>query len=179
MWVLLLYVPIILGVGFFFWAMVGSFRTEAPYVPTGRKDTGAILKIAQMRPGEVFFDLGSGDGRFVRAAARLGARAIGIEQSWTLVAWSKMVWWLTPGARSQGSALFIRGNFLKRDLRDADIIFCYLMPKAMEKLKPKFERELRPGTRILSRAFKVPGWVPGERLMFGKRGPPVYRYTKS
>jgi len=52
------------------------------------------------------------------------------------------------------------------------------MPKAMEHLKEKFETELKPGTRIFSRAFKIPGWTPQARLQFSRRAPPVYVYVK-
>ena len=223
-------------------ALLGSMRAEAPFVPTGRRDMHRILEAARIVPGETMYDLGSGDGRFVRAASRLGARAVGFEQSRILVWWSRAVAWgaqcacrqcgrqykgplpslrnlgtkeincaedcrrsqnclaTSPSGTSRlveerscgspragypvahaiahGSVAFIRGNYLKENLGEADVIFCYLLPKAMTHLKEKFETELKPGTRIFSRAFKIPGWTPRQRLQFSKHSPPVYVYVR-
>lgn len=197
-------------------ALLGSLRAEAPFVPTGKRDMRLMLAAAKIMPGEIVYDLGSGDGRFVRAAARQGARAVGFEQSRILVWWSRM-WggattirqrWIrsykgplpslcnlgakeinctedcrrsqccSPAPPDGGRASFIRGDYLKENLSGADVIFCYLMPKAMEHLKEKFEGELKPGTRIFSRAFKIPDWTPRERLQFSKHSPPVYVYIR-
>lgn len=213
-------------------ALLGSLRAEAPFVPTGRRDMRLILEAAKIMPGETVYDLGSGDGRVVREAARLGARAVGFEQSRILILWSRFLNTMdrvtarhpaSEHARSRlayvqdvlvprsgprpastpilkestqaglrvssagypgdpaidlGSATFIRGDYLKEDLGEADVIFCYLLPKAMEHLKEKFETELKPGTRIFSRAFKIPGWEPRQRLQFSKHSPPVYVYVR-
>ena len=168
---------LIIGVLFlFYFTLLNSMRHEAPYVPTGRRDLRKILEAAQIKPGEVFYDLGRGDGRAVRAAARLGARAIGFEQSSILVLWSRVIVWLQP--RTPHHPVFVRGDYLKENLSPANVIFCYLMPKAMEHLKEKFAHDLKPGTRIVSRAFKIPGWTPQARLQVSRRTPPVYAYIK-
>lgn len=157
---------------------------DAPFVPSGSRAIKNIFDAVGIRFGEVFYDLGSGDGRVVREAARRGARAIGIERSIALVLWSRFsacfdaLYQRSGARRAGGKAIFIRGNYFKKDLSDADMIFCYLLPEAMEKLKTKFESELKPGTRVVSRAFKLHGWIPTQRFQFGPRTVPVYLYIK-
>lgn len=166
---IVLEVAVIVGMGFFCFSLLASLGRSAPFVPTGRREIAWILReVAEVQPQEIFYDLGSGDGRVVRAAARLGARATGLEQSSALVWWSRLL--------ARGCGIFVMGNYLKEDLRGADVIFCYLMPGAMEKLKEKFERELKPGARVISRAFKIPGWTPTQRFQFRPKSPPVYIY---
>ena len=176
----LLIIAVLLALGI---TVVRTAWFDAPFVPSGNCTLKNIFDAVGIRSGEVFYDLGSGDGRVVREAARRGARAIGIERSLMLVMWARLCAEVRPlRSRSERSDLliskpqFIRGNFFTRDLSRADIIFCYLMPSAMAKLKEKFERELKPGARVVSRAFKIPGWTPIERLQFGKRGMPIYVY---
>src|SRR3989338_7482884 len=88
---LIFYTIVIAGLAAFYFSVLGSLRAEAPFVPTGQRDLKKILEVARIVPGELVYDLGSGDGRVVRAAARRGARAVGIEQSWLLVWWSKLL----------------------------------------------------------------------------------------
>lgn len=152
-----------------------STFTEAPFVPTGRRDMRRILDIAHIKEGEVFYDLGSGDGRLVIAAAKRGATAVGFERAWPLVVWSNLKV-AVLGLKNQAKVK--RGNFLKEDFGRADIIFCYLMPGAMKALKLKFETELKLGARVFSRAFAVPGWQPVVVHRFGRFSPPVYEYVK-
>ncbi|KKU14007.1 MAG: SAM-dependent methyltransferase [Parcubacteria group bacterium GW2011_GWC2_45_7] len=193
---LLFFVTLILAL--FYGSMLGTLWSEAPFVPTGRRDLKRMINLVAIKPGEMVYDLGSGDGRIVRAAARLGAKAVGYEKSLPMVWWSKMLAynvarhfmcrhagdeahqsrdWCGAGKLPRYNARFVRANYLKQDLSDADVVFCYLMPKAMEHLKPKFEKELQPGTRIISRAFSIPGWK-AEIFRFSKRSPPVYFYIK-
>ena len=158
---------------------------DAPFVPSGNRAIKNIFDAVGIRPGEVFCDLGSGDGRVVREAARRGARAVGIERSIALVFWSRWVAWFdalrerSRGQHAGSKAIFIRGNYFKKDLSDADTVFCYLLPEAMEKLKEKFARELKPGTRVVSRAFKLHDWTPVSRFQFAPRTMPVYLYIKA
>jgi hypothetical protein len=68
-------------------------------------------------------------------------------------------------------------NFYNQDLSKADIFFCFLTPKAMLKLSAKFESELKPGTRIISYAFSIPGWSP-EKIIFNNMPGKIYCYIK-
>jgi len=170
---------VIVVLGFFYFAMLSGLFSGAPFIPTGRQDIARIFVQIMVRPGEVFYELGSGDGRVVRAAARAEARAIGIEQSGVLIWWSRL---LTRGVGVPSghlAARFIHASFFKVDLSAADTVFCYLLPTLMERLKSKLERELKPGARVISYAFKMPGWTPVQRLSLSRRNLPAYVYEMS
>lgn len=159
---------------FWYGSTLETLFYNAPFVPTGRRDVKRILDLAQIKKGTIFYDLGSGDGRFVRAAASRGAEAIGIERSLFLVLWSRLLAYLThlPNAK------FTRGNFFKIPLQNAEVIYCYLMPECMATLSSKFTSELKTGTRIIARAFALPGWEAATVHRFSKRSAPVYEYRR-
>ena len=192
--VLIVFLFIVLAVFFFYTAMLVTIFFEAPFVPSAGRAVSAMLKAADIKPGEIVYDLGSGDGRLVRAAARRGARAIGVERSQLLVLWSKTIFVISSVARNltryfrhdvisigkaRDDSRFICANFYSIDLKDADVVFTYLFPNVMAKLKDKFEKELHPGSRVVSYAFKVPGWTPKERIQFSPKSPAVYLYVKN
>ncbi|MBI4135728.1 SAM-dependent methyltransferase [Candidatus Uhrbacteria bacterium] len=159
----------------FAFAMLGTLFADAPFVPSNRRDLERIFSALKLTPGAKIYDLGSGDGRVARVAASYGLRAVGIEQSRVLTWWARFRAFLRR--RSKYPVSFVHGNFWAVNLGDAAVIFCYLLPDAMIKLKDKFERELMPGTYVISRAFSIPGWKATEVLRFGKRKMPVYLYS--
>ena len=117
-----------------------------------------MLQVARVRPGEHLYDLGSGDGRIVIMAAReFGALATGIEIRQDLYQQSVA---RIRDLGLEGRARVIRGNFFEVDLSDADVVTMYLLSSVNERLRPKLERELRPGTRVVSHDFEVSGWRP-------------------
>lgn len=130
----------------------------APYVSSPQPLVTKMLELAQLKQGETVFDLGCGDGRILVAAARdFGARAVGVELSSILARRS----------REQADALglanrisVIEGDLLAVDLKEADVVSLYLMTEANAQLRPKLERELRPGTRVVSLEFEIRGWKP-------------------
>jgi ubiquinone/menaquinone biosynthesis C-methylase UbiE len=117
-----------------------------------------MLMLANLKPGEVLFDLGSGDGRVLfTAAVEFGAKAVGIELRKDLV----------ERARSKASKLklgekvkVIHGNVLDVPISQADVVTLYLTTAANDRVKPKLEEELREGARVVSHDFEVPGWTP-------------------
>ncbi len=127
----------------------------APYVPTWQRDVRRMLQLAQVKPGELVVDLGSGDGRFlVTASQEFGSQAVGYELSLLPYVVS-----LIRKRISRANRISVKfRDFYRADLSPADVVVCFLTPKAMKKLEPKFERELRPGTRVVSFAFRLPGW---------------------
>jgi len=155
-------------------SMFMTMFTNAPYVPMRRRELKRMLALAKIRAGERLIDLGSGDGKLVLAAAESGARAVGIERQPVLV-WTSRLRARMRGLRDR--ATFVRGNLFGYDLHDADIVCCYLMPKAMARLKEKFERELKPGARVLSNAFSIPGWEPVAVDRDGKTAP-IFVYIR-
>lgn len=133
-----------------------AFLTGAPWVPTPSARARLMLKLAKLKKGMVVYDLGCGDGRLVHiAASEYGARATGLELS-------PFIYFL---ARIRNFILSSKSKILLRDLRnyslkDADVVVFYLLPKIISSLRPKFERELKTGARIVSYAFEIPEWEP-------------------
>ena len=126
-----------------------------PFIPTHERKVGKMLKLAKLKKGEKVVDLGAGDGRFVIAAARLGFTAVGVEIN------PFQVWWCRLRIRLAGlskRATVVRGDIFKYDLRDADVVICYLFPETNAKLQPKLLRELKPGARVLTNTFAFKGW---------------------
>ncbi len=144
-----------------------SIFTRAPFVPTSRAAIAAMIALAEIKPGEKAVDLGSGDGRLVRAAARAGARAEGWEINPFLVFWSRAICRIE---RLSGSTRFNLGSYISRDFKSADVIFLYVLPSEMKRLAEWLPGALKPGTRIIVNAFPFPGWTPD------KIAGSVYRY---
>lgn len=128
----------------------------APFLPTPMKAARFIFEKVGLKKGDRFYDIGCGDGRFAYIAAQdFGAHATGFELSpliYILAIIRKYLW------KSKAEIIF--QDFRKNNLSDADVIFCYLMPHTLAITIPKFKKELRPGTRIASYAFKIGDWKP-------------------
>lgn len=138
-------------------AAIGAWKA-APWVPTRLSDVRRMLDLAQLKPGEMVVDLGSGDGRFLSAAARsYGARGIGYELSLLPYLVSLLVLW---GPRRKKQAVVHYADFFHADLSQADVITIFLTPNAMKKLTTKFATGLKSGCRIVSFAFAWPGRPP-------------------
>jgi SAM-dependent methyltransferase len=149
-----LLLPAVAALAYVLWP---RFR-GAPLAPTSRRTVHKMLTLAEVRPGDVVYDLGSGDGRIlVMAARRFGARAVGIEIDPLFYLWTRLVI-VVLGLRRQ--IRVIRGDLFDQDLSLADVIMCYLLPRTNERLVGKLERELCPGTRVVSRRFSFPEWSP-------------------
>jgi SAM-dependent methyltransferase len=130
----------------------------SPYVPTPTRIVSELLALAQIEPGELVIDLGSGDGRLViTAAKRYGARGRGIDNQPHLVALAK------DNARREGVAdrvTFVDGDLFEASLADADVVTLYLTPATLTDLIPKCLAGLRPGARVVSHDYPLEPWVP-------------------
>ena len=127
----------------------------APWVPTPYKTIKKMLKLAEVKPEDVVYDLGSGDGRVIIEAARsFGAKAVGIEIDPLRFMWTKARIFLL-GLSDKVTVLL--GNFFKINISDADVVTIYLLQETNVKLIDKFIKELNPGTRIVSNTFTLPG----------------------
>jgi SAM-dependent methyltransferase len=123
----------------------------APWVPTPMDVVHKMLTMADVGPGDVVYDLGCGDGRTIVAAARrYGAQAVGIEIDPLRYLWCQVLITVL-GLRDRVQIVY--GDFFAQDLRDADVVTCYLLENTNNKLEGKLERELRPGTRVVSNTF--------------------------
>ena len=135
---------------------------DAPYVPTPPEVVARMLREARVGPDDVVYDLGSGDGRIVIAAARdFGARAVGIELDAKLVQDSRES---ALAARVGERTTFVWKDIFDVDLSPATVVTIYLFPDVNARLVPKLRRELRPGARIVSHQFPLGDWTPDRWL---------------
>jgi predicted RNA methylase len=117
-----------------------------------------MLSLAELKAGEVFFDLGCGDGRAVIMAAKdFGARAVGVELREDLV---KKALSTAHEQNLQSRITIVNGDMFNVDLTSADVVFLYLTTSANEKIKPKLESELKRGVRVVSHDYEITGWKP-------------------
>ncbi len=130
----------------------------APFVQTPLEVAKKMLDLSQVKPGEILYDLGCGDGRLIILAAKdMGASSTGIELREDLVERARTE---IKRFNLEDKVKVIQGNFFDINISDANIITLYLTSSANERLRPKLEAELKPGTRVVSHDFKVPGWKP-------------------
>jgi len=132
----------------------------APFVASPTPVVRQMLILAELKPGETLFDLGSGDGRAVIMAAKdFGARSVGVELREDLV---KRALSNIHELGLETKAHILQNDIFKVDLSEADVVFLYLTTSANEKVKPKLETELKPGVRIVSHDYEVLGWKPSK-----------------
>ncbi|MDH5447838.1 MAG: class I SAM-dependent methyltransferase [Candidatus Bathyarchaeota archaeon] len=130
----------------------------APFVASPLPVVRHMLKLVTLRPGETFYDLGSGDGRTViMAAQEFGARAVGVELREDL---AKKALATIHEFGIQDRVTIVQSDMFKINLSPANVVFLYLTTSANDKVKPKLEKELKPGTRIVSHDYEVLGWRP-------------------
>ena len=141
-----------------------------------------MLLMAGLKAGEVFFDLGAGDGRTVIMAVKdFGARAVGVELREDLV---KKALGTVYEEGLQDRITIVNGDMFNVDLTSADVIFLYLTTSANEKVKPKLEAELKRGVRIISHDYEIAGWKAlkvenfCENQQLGYPSHTIYLYVK-
>ncbi len=142
--------------GSVFIPQVGQAGKDVIWVPTPDELVIKMLDIAKVTSNDYLIDLGSGDGRTVIAAARRGARALGIEYNPEMVELSKMN---AKKADLSEKAAFIKADLFETDLSKATVITMFLLPDINLKLRPKL-LDLKPGTRIVSNTFNMGDWTP-------------------
>ena len=133
---------------------VGQEGKDVVWVPTPPVLVEKMLDMAKVTPQDFVMDLGSGDGRNIIAAAKRGARALGVEYNANMVELS------TRAAQEQGvgdRAQFVQGDMYQADISQATVLALFLLPENLRKLTPKF-LELKPGTRIVANHFGIDGW---------------------
>jgi tRNA G37 N-methylase Trm5 len=151
-----LFVPVVVAQG---QAAQGLRSPDVIYVPTPQNVVEAMLKMANVKQGDIVWDLGSGDGRIpITAVQKFGAaRATGIDIDPQRIK--------EANENAQKAKVTDKVRFLNQDLfasnfSDATVITLYLLPSLNEKLRPKLLAELKPGTRIVSHAFEMGDWKP-------------------
>lgn len=138
----------------FFIVIVGHLK-GAPFVPSQPQKIETMIKLAGIKPGMKVVDLGSGNGAVLYGAAAEGATAVGVEIN-------PFLWWYSRWIiKRQGLSEKIKivwGDLRNYNLESADVVFLYLWPTTVQKLKEKLRREMKPGSRIVSNAFQIEGW---------------------
>ena len=127
----------------------------APYLPTLKNSTNDALDLLDLKPGELLLELGSGDGRLLRAAAKRGIRSIGYELNPLLVVYSKIVLW-----RYRKLATVKLANYWQVPLPKAQGIYVFLLQKYMQKLHTKIINDQLTPVKIVSNAFTIPNKKP-------------------
>lgn len=137
---------------------VGQPGKDVVWVPTPEEMVEKMLDMAAITPNDFVIDLGSGDGRNVIAAAKRGARALGVEFNPDLVEYSKQ------NAAKAGVAdrvSFVQGDMFEADISKATVMALFLLPDNLKKLRSKL-LDLKPGTRIVANTFGIENWEPDE-----------------
>jgi len=137
---------------------VGQAGKDVVWVPTPESTVEKMLDVAGVTPQDYVVDLGSGDGRNVIAAAKRGARALGIEYNPDMVELSKRN---AEKAGVSDKATFVQGDMYEADFSQATVLALFLLPTNMLKLRPKFV-DLKPGTRIVANTFGIEDWTADE-----------------
>ena len=154
----------------------GVAENLAPDIPTPQPIVEKMLEAGHVKPGELVYDLGSGDGRVViTAAQKFGARAVGIEIRPDLC---RIATERIKAAGLEDRAKIVQGSALRVDLSPADVVTMFLLTTSNERLKPALEKYLKPGTRVVSNQFPIKGWKPVEtvRARAGTMNYSIYVY---
>ena len=151
-------------------ALYWGFAQAQPQAPNVRYEPSpmpvveAMTGLAAVKPGDLVYDLGCGDGRIVIAAAKLGARAVCVDIDPVRIADAQ------ENARGAGVAErieFRNEDLFAVDLREATVVMLFLSPSINLRLRSKLQRELRPGSRVVSHRFPIGDWAPNRELMVG------------
>ncbi len=139
--------------------IMGQEGKDVVWIPSPQDMVEKMLDMARVTPQDFVVDLGSGDGRNVIAAAKRGARALGVEYNPDLVELSKRA---AASAGVADKATFVHGDMFKADVSQASVLVLFLIPDNLKKLAPGF-LDLKPGTRIVSNTYELGGgWDPDE-----------------
>jgi len=135
---------------------------EVPYVPTHERVVDEMLKVANVKKGDVLYDLGSGDGRIViTAAKRFGTRGVGVDIDPVRVKEAREN---AVKAGVTDRVKFLQQDLFETDIREATVVTLYLLPEVNLRLRPKLLSDLKPGTRVVSHNYDMGDWMPLKTL---------------
>lgn len=154
-------------------AVAQAKQPDVIYVPTPQERVDAMLKMARLKKGEKIYDLGCGDGRIAVSAARdYGARAVCVEIDPVRLAEARTN---VKNAKVEKLVEVRQQDLFETDFSDADVVTLYLLPDLNERLKPKLQGALRPGSRVVSHAFDMGTWKPDKQMDVA--GAPLYLWV--
>ncbi len=154
----------------------GPAENLAPYIPTPQEAVDRMLEAAHVKPGDVVYDLGSGDGRIViTAAQKFGARGVGVEIRPDLCQKARE---RIKSLGLEDRVSMVEDSALRVDLSSADVVTLYLLTSSNERLRPNLEKYLKPGSRVVSYEFPIRGWKPVRAIVLqtGKTEHLIYLY---
>lgn len=135
---------------------------DVPYVPTPENVVAEMLKLANLKAGDVLYDLGSGDGRIViTAAQKYGVKGVGVDIN------PERIKEAQENARKAGvedQVTFREGDLFEQDISKASVVTLYLLPAVNLKLRSKLFKELKPGSRVVSHSFDMGDWKPDKEI---------------
>lgn len=149
----------------------------APFLPTPKPTIRKALNLADLKPNEKLYDLGSGTGRtLIIASKEFGAKAIGFEYSIPLFCLSKINLFIH---RAKNSVVY-RKDFYEADISDADVVFLFLTPKAFKRIEDKFNKEIKQGARVVTFSSPLLFWKPKKVIpsLEKAKNINIYLYTK-
>jgi len=160
---------------FFCFSLIFSALSFAPWLPSRERDLKRIGELAALRPGQIFYDLGAGDGRVaIYAAKNLKVKARGVEMALPFYLICRLRQLFNRGADLE----FKFNNLYKENLASADAVYFFSLPASLnEKFFAKLRRELKPGVKIISYAFKLDGWRPAAVSRPTEKDLPIYLYV--
>ena len=139
-------------------ATAAAREPDVIFVPTPTKVVDAMLELAEVRDGDILYDLGSGDGRIpIAAAGKFRLRAVGIDIDPQRISEARAN---AAAAGVTSEVSFRQEDLFETKFADATVVTLYLLESLNEKLRPRLLNELRPGTRIVSHAFSMGDWKP-------------------
>lgn len=161
---------IVFLIGFIFlFSLAYAAANGAPWVPTWQKDFSRIERLLNLQDGETFMELGCGNGRVCRAIAKCypspckgegmgGVCVIGIELSLLQF----LVAWIQTKLSGLKNVSIKFGNAFNQDLSKVDALYMFLMPETYAKIRPKLEKELKSGARVVTYVWPIAGWEADE-----------------
>ena len=148
-------------------------KGDVPFVPTPDEVIEAMLNLAEVKASDTVYDLGCGDGRIVvMAAKKFGANSVGIDID------PDRIKEANEYAAQNGvtaKVKFVEEDLFKANIRAATVVTLYLLTTVNMRLRPKLQRELQPGTRIVSHQFDMGDWKPEKRILVGGRPVMLWR----
>jgi cyclopropane fatty-acyl-phospholipid synthase-like methyltransferase len=140
---------LILGLVFIIFGLIPL--KGAPWVPSLKRHTEAAFKLLDLKPGQTVIDLGCGDGRFLKQAAKRGYKAVGYELNPFMYAIARLV-----NLRCRKNVSLVLGDFWKADISKADAVYVFLFDRYMKQLDDKLKSEGKKGLKLASHTFQIP-----------------------
>ena len=169
--VLFIIAGFLITVSIYISGLIYSVFMGAPYVPTQKKHIRDILKLAKLKKGQRFLEIGCGDGRVVSEAVHeYKAQGKGIEINPILITKARLI----AALRKLETVEFVRADIRKMSFVDYDVIYIFLLPGIIETLKDRIEKDCKKGTIIICHGFKIDGWE--KKLEYKREVKPFYTY---